>query len=151
MSRTAAMAERANVAAAAEARGLSAEGARDKQCGAGRGDDDGAGRFDPDHFAGIHLSSLPICEANSAYVKGQAAAFVHGVPPPAFGKKASAPPSRLRSDGGASSESQFVGRATREDLSRGGEQAMGVRNYNREHSNAALERHHQLLGLPYQW
>lgn len=164
MSRAAAIAERARVSAAAEAREHSEGTPGPRPAGRGRGDDDGIGRFDPDHFVGIQLSSMPICQANSSYVKAQAGAFMTGNPPPGFSRTAARyPRSRLQSgprpDGEgeveveveAGGESRFAGRATREDLTRGGEQAMGMRSFHKEHYNVALEEHHRLLDLPYVW
>ncbi|CAM9539126.1 unnamed protein product [Choristocarpus tenellus] len=97
-------------------------------------------------YAGMHLSTLPVCEANSMYVRAQREAFLVGRRPLAF------------EDTGASGvesvgirEENFRGRAVAQDLTRGGERMMGLRGWKKEHHNAALALHHQLLDLPYGW
>lgn len=113
--------------------------------GMGRGDDDGDGWSDEKSgFSGVHLSSLPICEANSAYVKAQREAFADGALPPAFA-------ARGEEEGGPVEEGGFAGRVLREELTRGGRRAMGLRGYVKEHHNPALEEHHRLLDMSYQW
>lgn len=137
--------------------GVKGEAGGRSPTGSGEGLD---GRRDcsPASFAGVQLSSLPICNANAKYLKAQATAFVEGTRPPGVLSKAL----RLRDglDGVVGEEKRkidkgregrFVGRVTTEDMTRGGEQAMGLRSFRKEHSNAALEEHHRLLGLPYEW
>lgn len=115
--------------------------------GMGRGDDDGEGWSDEKYgFSGVHLSSLPICEANSAYVKAQREAFADGDLPPAFAARG-----EEEEGGGAVKEGGFAGRVSREELTRGGRRAMGLRGYVKEHHNPALEEHHRLLDMSYQW
>lgn len=123
----------------------SSSGFRSRGRGGGRGDDDGLGRLDPSMFAGVHLSSLPICEANAKYVRAQGEAFLKGARPPAGVSGV------MEGAGDGGGEEEFVGRALRDTLSRGGMQAMGLRRFRKEHSNLALEKHHRLLGLPYAW
>lgn len=48
-------------------------------------------------------------------------------------------------------EAGFVGRASMEELTRGGRRAMGLWRYNKEHHNPALDAHHRLLHIPYEW
>lgn len=97
----------------------------------------------------MHLSSLPICRANSGYVKAQREAFAAGRRPPAFTPVAGG------GDGGdgtgATEEASFAGRSLREELTRGGKRAMGMERFKKEHYNAALNEHHDLLNIPYSW
>ncbi|CAM9431399.1 unnamed protein product [Ectocarpus sp. 12 AP-2014] len=110
----------------------------------GRGDDDGIGQLHSSNFAGVQLSSLPICGANSSYVKAQREAFAAGGRPPAF--TAAGPPGEAEVEEGA-----FSGRASRDQLTRGGRRAMGMGRFMKEHYNAALDEHHNLLDIPYSW
>ncbi|CAM9279062.1 unnamed protein product, partial [Discosporangium mesarthrocarpum] len=82
-------------------------------------------------YAGIHLSALPVCEANSAYVRAQREAFVRGKPPPAYvpGSGRGLDGSTTAGDGDWAPEMGFKGRAVAQDLSRGGERAMGLRSW----------------------
>lgn len=112
----------------------------------GRGDDDGIGQLHGASFAGVQLSCLPICGANSSYVKAQREAFAAGSRPPAF--------TPVRGAGGVEAEAEeagFAGRSSREELTRGGRRAMGMERYKKEHYNAALDEHHNLLDIPYSW
>ncbi|CAN0067977.1 unnamed protein product [Scytosiphon promiscuus] len=115
----------------------------------GRGDDDaGIGQLYGDDFAGAHLSSLPICRANSGYVKAQREAFADGRRPPAFTPVAGG---AGVDEGVAVEEAGFAGRPVREELTRGGKRAMGMERFKKEHYNAALNEHHDLLDIPYSW
>eukprot|EP00752_Nemacystus_decipiens_P011248 g9996.t1 len=113
----------------------------------GRGDDDGIGQLHSASFAGVQLSCLPICGANSRYVRAQRDAFAAGGRPPAF--------TPVRGDAGVveaeGEEAGFAGRPSREELTRGGKRAMGMERFKKEHYNAALDEHHNLLDIPYSW
>ena len=98
-------------------------------------------------FAGIHVSCLPVCEANSTYVRAQREAFRNGLPPPAFTGGGEGRAGR----GSSRKEAAFVGRASREELTRGGRRAMGLWRYSKEHRNPALEVHHKVLDISYGW
>lgn len=94
------------------------------------------------------MSCLPICGANSTYVKAQREAFAAGARPPWF--------TPVHGGGGGEAEMEemeagFSGRSSREELTRGGRRAMGMERYKKEHNNAALDEHHNLLGIPYSW
>lgn len=111
----------------------------------GRGDDDGIGQLHSSSFGGVQLSCLPICGANSNYVRAQREAFASGARPPAF------TPVHAGGGGVEVEEAGFAGRASREELTRGGRRAMGMERYKKEHYNAALDEHHNLLDIPYSW
>ncbi|CAN0449312.1 unnamed protein product, partial [Ectocarpus fasciculatus] len=96
------------------------------------------------NFAGVQLSSLPICGANSSYVKAQREAFAAGGRPPAF--TAAGGPGEAEVE-----EAGFASRASRDQLTREGRRAMGMGRFMKEHYNAALDEHHNLLDIPYSW
>lgn len=104
---------------------------------------DESGETETETFTGVHVSCLPICEANSTYVRDQREAFLKGSPPPMFAAAAGGEDRRV--------ESGFEGRASMEELTRGGRRSMGVWRYNKEHHNPALDAHHRLLHIPYEW
>lgn len=112
----------------------------------GRGDDDGIGQLHSANFAGVQLSCLPVCPANSSYVKKQREAFAVGARPPAFAPVlGGGVAERAEEEGG------FSGRPSGEELTRGGRRAMGMDRYKKEHNNPALDEHHTLLDIPYSW
>ena len=119
---------------------------------AGTGDNNDATSLASPNFGGVHLSSLPICEANSSYVKAQRVAFESGSRPPVFSPLGG---DRGEGEGGVKGkeggEGDFIARASREELTRGGKQAMGLWRYTKEHYNPALEVHHELLEIAYKW
>lgn len=63
---------------------------------------------------------------------------------------ASADGQKGRGEGGED-EGGFVERALGEELTREGQRAMGLTRYRKEHNNPALEEHHKLLNIAYQW
>ncbi|CAN0067364.1 unnamed protein product, partial [Hapterophycus canaliculatus] len=85
-----------------------------------------------DHYAGVHLSSLPICRANSRYVKAQREAFAAGRRPPAFTPVAGGPGGD-ETMAAEAEEAGFAGRPLREELTRGGKRAMGMERFKKEH------------------
>lgn len=113
----------------------------------GRGDDDGIGQLHSSSFAGVQLSCLPICLANSSYARAQREAFALGARPPAF--------TAVSGGGGGgvveAEEGGFSGRPSQEELTRGGRRAMGMERYKKEHYNPAMDEHHDLLDIPYSW
>lgn len=84
-------------------------------------------------------------------MKAQREAFTAGVRPPAFTPVAAVAAGGGAAEGDVTDEASFSGRALREELTRGGRRAMGMGRYTKEHYNAALDEHHDLLDIPYSW